>query len=92
MRAEKTAQQLCAVSCLCRLIRRSGHFPVLPCPPNRHKQINICLLNGNKNDHRRGFEKALFKAKGTQHKLEIGAAPLRCKSIGYHLKLDSFLS
>jgi hypothetical protein len=57
-----------------------------------HKQINICLLNGNKNDHRRGFEKALFKAKGTQHKLEIGAAPLRCKSIGYHLKLDSFLS
>jgi hypothetical protein len=36
--------------------------------------------------------KVLLTAKKIQRKSEIGAAPFRCAFIGYHLKLDSFLS
>jgi hypothetical protein len=39
-----------------------------------------------------GVKMALFTAKKPQGEVEIGAAPSRCKLIGYHLKLDSFLS
>jgi hypothetical protein len=41
---------------------------------------------------KRGVKKALFTVKKTQGEVEIGAAPFRCGLIGYHLKLDSFLS
>jgi hypothetical protein len=92
MRIEKTAQQLCAVLCLCRLTRRSGHFPALPYPPGRRKQITTCPLNGKINYPKRGVKKALFTAKKPQGEIEIGAAPFRCGLIGYHLKLDSLLS
>jgi len=41
---------------------------------------------------KRGVERILLTAKKIQRKSEIGAAPFRCAFIGYHLKLDSFLS
>jgi len=41
---------------------------------------------------KRGVERGLLTAKKIQRKSEIGAAPFRCAFIGYHLKLDSFLS
>jgi hypothetical protein len=41
---------------------------------------------------KKGVKKALFTAKKPQGEVEIGAAPFRCGLIGYHLKLDSFLS
>jgi len=37
-------------------------------------------------------QKGMFYSKKPQGELEIGAAPFRCGLIGYHLKLDSFLS
>ena len=92
MRIEKTAQQLCAVSCLCRLTRRSGRFPALPYPPGRRKQITTRPLNGKINYRKRGGQKGIVYSKKTQGEVEIGAAPFRCGLIGYHLKLDSFLS
>jgi hypothetical protein len=39
-----------------------------------------------------GIKMALFTVKKTQGEVEIGAASFRCELIGYHLKLDSFLS
>jgi hypothetical protein len=92
MRIEKTAQQLCAVSCLCRLTRRSGRFPALPYPPGRKKNYHTPIKWQDKLPKKRGVKKALFTVKKTQGEVEIGAAPFRCGLIGYHLKLDSFLS
>jgi len=39
-----------------------------------------------------GSQKDMVYNKKPQGEVEIGAAPFRCGLIGYHLKLDSFLS
>jgi hypothetical protein len=39
-----------------------------------------------------GGQKGIVYSDKPQGEVEIGAAPFRCRLIGYHLKLDSFLS